>query len=697
MLISQKPTYDELEKKIQKFEKAEDERKRVEDELQNSEEKFRVLFEKSIHGILIVDIETRRFPYANPAFCQMFGYSESEMLQIGVKDIHPKDSLEYILSVFRRQKKGKKAGATELPCIHKDGTVFNADIAATNIVVNHRKCVVGFFIDITERKRAEKVLQKAHDVLEQRVAERTKELELVNKKLQKDIVERINSEIDLARIKNAIDQSFDAIGMATEEGQHFYQNDTFTKMFGYDLNEVVSMHPKKLYQNHDIADQVFKTIMGGDIWTGQINMISKNGRQIPIELRANAIKNEQGKVVGLVGIHSDITERLKLEARLIQAQKMESIGSLAGGISHDFNNILFPIVGMSELLLEDLPTDSPEHEYAQEIFKAGKRGADLVQQILTFSRQSEHKIIPVRIQQILKEVLKLSRVTIPANIEINLEIQHDCGLVMANPTQIHQVALNLITNAFHAVEESNEGIISIHLKETLFSKDDIDALGFNPDKYAQLTISDNGHGIPKKLINKIFDPYFTTKELGKGTGLGPSAVYGIIQDHHGEITVTSKVGKGTSFNVLFPIMQRKSVDLPLNKIIEPETGEEHILLVDDEEAIVKLELQMLNRLGYKVTTRVNSHEALNAFKANPHNFDLVVTDMTMPGMTGYQLAQEILSVRSDIPIIICTGFSEQINKSQAEMIGVKSFLMKPVIKSNMAQVVRKVLDESKKS
>jgi PAS domain S-box-containing protein len=393
--------------------------------------------------------------------------------------------------------------------------------------------------------------------------------------------------------------------------------------------------------------------------------------------------------VSKLSLYRDITEIKKLGNRIQQAQKMESIGNLAGGIAHDFNNILCPIIGLSELLLDDFAQDSPERECAEEIFKAGKRGSDLVKQILAFSRQSEHKMIPTRVQNILKEVLKLTRSTIPSNIEINQDIQPDCGLILADPTQIHQVAMNIITNAYHAMEE-NAGQMHVRLREiNLEAPERLD-----PGKYAMLSISDSGHGMPANLINKIFDPYFTTKEQGKGTGLGLAVVHGIVKEHKGDVTVYSEVGKGSTFNVYLPLLEKSAADDPI-PTEKCRLGTERILLADDEASVAKLVKLMLERIGYRVTLRTSSSDALEAFKVNPSNFDLVISDMAMPNMTGIQLAQELKKIRPDIPIIICTGFSERINEKKAETIGIEAFMMKPIVKSDLSNMIRKVLDESK--
>ena len=392
--------------------------------------------------------------------------------------------------------------------------------------------------------------------------------------------------------------------------------------------------------------------------------------------------------------HQYEMDKVKLEKQLQHMQKIEAIGTLAGGIAHDFNNLLFPIVGISEMLLEDFAPDSPEHESIREIFKAAKRGSDLVKQILAFSRQSEHKMIPVKLQQILNDTFKLSRSTIPTSIRITQDIQTDCGFVLADPTQLHQVAMNLITNAYHAVED-NGGDISISLKETELMGGDWHNSPLNPGNYAKLTVSDTGIGIEKKFLDKIFEPYFTTKEQGKGTGLGLAVVHGIIKELKGDIRIYSEFGEGTTINVYLPLLKSVSNISDSERVFELKTGTEKILLVDDEESIVKIEKLILERFGYHVTACNGSVDALKIFESNPGAFDLVITDMSMPNMSGDRLSMNITSIRPEIPIILCTGFSEKFGLEKAKSLGIKGVLMKPVVSSDMARMVRKVLDETK--
>jgi len=521
--------------------------------------------------------------------------------------------------------------------------------------------------------------------------------------VQRDITERKQAELSLReseeKFRNFAEQSF--VGFyILQDGSFKYVNPKFADIFGYTVEEVQdNKQIRQLVHSEDqatVMEQIRRRIEG-EINAVQYRFrgIKKTGEIIHLEVYGGSSLIYDNKPA-TIGTILDITTNLEMEKRLAQSQRIESIGSLAGGIAHDFNNILFPIVGMSELLLEDLPRQSQQYENAEEIFKAGKRGSDLVKQILTFSRQAEHKLIPVRVQQVLKEVLKLTRATIPSNIEINQNVQPDCGLVMADPTQIHQISMNLITNASHALEKKN-GVIDIELKELTIKKYDLPDSELQPGPHIKLSVSDNGIGMVQSTINKIFEPYFTTKEKGKGTGLGLAVVYGIVKEHKGDIKVYSEIGKGTTFCIYLPLMKKSTEAVSTEQTLELATGTERILLVDDEVSVAQLESQMLSRLGYHVIAETSSKDALNAFRSNPESFDLVISDMTMPDMTGDQLAKKILSIRPETPIVICTGFSERINKEQAEVLGVKGFLMKPVVKSDMAQMIRKVLDESKVS
>ncbi|MBU4261328.1 MAG: cache domain-containing protein [Proteobacteria bacterium] len=382
-------------------------------------------------------------------------------------------------------------------------------------------------------------------------------------------------------------------------------------------------------------------------------------------------------------------EKENIEIKLRQAQKMEAIGTLAGGIAHDFNNILSVILGYAEMAKEDVKPDSDLSEYIDEIFTAGNRAKNLVQQILTFSRQSKVERISLQPQPLIREALKMLRSSIPTTIEIQHDIAEDCGTIKADPTQLYQILMNLCTNAFHAMEQSG-GILRITLKVAdqipLELRDET-----SPERsFIELAISDTGHGIGPDIIDKIFDPFFTTKEQGKGTGMGLSIAYGIIRNYGGTITVDTQLHKGTTFHIYIP---RSKGDAAPERLAYKEIpmGKERILLVDDEELLLGIGRRMLERLGYHVTVKLHSFEALELFYKQPDQFDVVITDQTMPGMTGIELARRMLLIRPDIPIILCTGYSSLVDEEVAKQKGIREFAFKPLDKEEIARLIRKVL------
>jgi len=432
----------------------------------------------------------------------------------------------------------------------------------------------------------------------------------------------------------------------------------------------------------------------------EIRWIRKDGQPIWVEFRAIRIE-EVGKQAILVNV-MDVTEqklaceeKKELQTQLQHAQKMEAIGSLAGGIAHDFNNILLPIIGYTEMAMTDVPQNSLIGKNLAEVLKAADLAKSLVQQILTFSRRSEKERKPLKIQPIIKESLKLLRASLPSTIEIRKNIDNECGAILADPTQIYQVMMNLCTNAYHAMREKG-GILEVTLTEVNIDSPDLPPnLDLNPGPYLRLVISDTGHGMDRTVVERIFDPYFTTKGPGEGTGLGLSVVHGIVRSHDGYITVYSELSEGTTFYIYLPLID---VDTKVPEAISTEPapkGEEYILFVDDDEQIVNVVQQILERLGYCVAARTSSVEALEAFQAQSGKFDLVITDLTMPNMTGIELAKRLIDIRSDIPIILCTGFSETISKKKAEAIGIREYVMKPITMHGLAMTIRKVLDKDK--
>jgi len=431
----------------------------------------------------------------------------------------------------------------------------------------------------------------------------------------------------------------------------------------------------------------------------EVEIYHKDGTRRYLEVSEEPVFDHAGYVVSVEGIVHDITkrkiaeaEKIALENKLRQAQKMEAIGTLAGGIAHDFNNMLTPIFGYAEMALESFPEGSPDRDYQLKVMTAAKRAKDLVNQILTFSRQTEQEKKPVQLQIIAKEALKLLRSSIPTTVEIRQNIQPYCGTVMADPIQLHQVIMNLCTNAYHAMREGG-GVLGVSVSEIEIERyDKITGPELLPGRYLRMEISDTGTGMDKDTMERIFDPYFTTKDTGEGTGVGLSVVHGIVKNHGGDIRVYSEPGKGSTFHIFFPVLSLEPVSV-VSEIADPlPLGTESVMLVEDEDYILQMEQTILDRLGYRVLAYSKSKDALEAFQKSNREIDLVITDMTMPKMTGADLARELLAIRSDIPIILCTGYSEIMDGETAKAIGIREYIMKPLVLRDFARTIRNVLD-----
>lgn len=486
--------------------------------------------------------------------------------------------------------------------------------------------------------------------------------------------------------------------MIDQADRFIYMNPRFTELFGYTLADLPNVETW--------FEKAFPDVRQRENWAATWRKARKIGDYQPMNSLAVQIRCLHGATKqvcfrtsvidsgGLIVTAEDVSEQVELEAKLRRSQKMEAIATLAGGIAHDFNNILAAVMGFAELAEQEIPTESPAARHIRGILPAVERARRLIRQILEFSQQAERERVPLPLHVVVNEVLGLLRSTLPATIEIRQNVAPE-GLIFADPTQMHQVLMNLCTNAFQAMQEKG-GILGIDLDRVILGHEQAERIrGLNAGSYLRLTVSDTGCGMPADVVARIYDPYFTTKADGKGTGLGLSVTHGIVESHHGAIEITSEPGIGTTFRVYFPSME----NVTRERLKEPETelpkGQERILLVDDEPDLINLGQKMLEILGYKVVAKTSAVEALEEFKKDPHAFDLVITDLTMPHMTGYKLSMEIWRLRNNIPCILSSGALTGIDEETTAGGGVHEFIMKPFSMRDMAVLVRRVLDQSK--
>jgi two-component system cell cycle sensor histidine kinase/response regulator CckA len=638
---------------------------------QHMDELFRALIENSSDIIVLLDAEGI-IRYETPAVERLLGYTPAELIGTNIVErLHP-DDVSKVIEAYGAINAGRTPGGTswnghfiEARFCHKDGLwrtmqcIFNAlpsDLPVVGIVINLH--------DITERKRSDKALRESNDYL--------------NK-----LVNYANAPIIVWDPKFRITRF----------------NHAFERLTGYGAREVIDKDLSMLFpqvSKEESISNILDTLKGKHWVSLEVPILCKNGNiRIVLWSSANMYSEDSTSLIATIAQGHDITERKHLQKQLVQAQKMEAIGTLAGGIAHDFNNILSAIIGFTELAQMKLESDSEIKDDLKEVLTAGSRAKDLIKQILAFSCQTKEERMPVQMELIVKEALKLLRSTLPTTIDMRENIWSK-SVILSDPTQLHQIVMNLCTNAAHAMREKG-GILETTLTDVMLDSDFVSTHpDIHPGAYQKLTVSDTGHGIKLEVMNQIFDPFFTTKGVDEGTGLGLSVVYGIVKDCGGTITVYSEPDKGTTFNLYFPILKGTAEEKTSEYTISP-TGTERILLVDDEKPIVNIITKILSSLGYDVQSRTSSIEALELFKAMPKKFDLVITDMTLPQMSGDALAQELMKIRPDLPVILCTGFSENITKEKAETMGIKVFLMKPLLKEEMAHAIRRVLDEAKGS
>ncbi len=534
------------------------------------------------------------------------------------------------------------------------------------------------------------------DEIQTIVSHRTRELEVANTFLRNEIDARKILEIALKESEQKYKMLFNKAsdGIFIIQNEHIrFSNQSIHRMTLYSETELLTLPLIKLIYREDQKETI-RWYLHRPEEENQPNFhnfraVNKKGDILYVQ--ATALKITWEGEAALLTIVRDLTKVKKLEEQLIQSQKMDAIGILAGGIAHDFNNILSVIIGYSELLMLGTEKDGDDHKKSEKILTASYRARELVSQILTFSKQKDQKKESVQIKNVVKEAMKFLRATIPVSIEFNLKIDNDACMVLADPTQMHQVVMNLCVNAAHAMEKKG-GILGIELSTIRIDQEMAERYpDLQSENCVYLAISDTGNGIDSDDLDKIFNPYFTTKKQGEGTGLGLSVVHGIVTGIGGAIDVESKKNKGTTFHLYIPCCGSEAAR-EIEKTGEILTGNESILLVDDEETLLSMLSELLTELGYTVTAKKESQEALAWFKTHSRSVDLIITDQTMPHMTGAELFDAVRDIRPDMKIILCTGFSSVINEEKARNRGIKAFVKKPFYRHEIAEIVRMVLD-----
>ncbi len=681
------------------------------EKLEQSQTLLMAVVGSTIHGICL--LRNRAFVWCNKAFTDILGWELEEIAGNPAGILHP--DLEG----------GEEAepAIREYDLLHKDGCHVPCLISGCHLDINDP--ALGYVLsitDFTKLKQVQQALQKADGEL----GKRSEELALTNARLAKEIKERIEAEEKLNQYRNRLEElirertkqlkksneqlrleiaerkqveelyktlanSSHAGVFIAQEGKLRFVNPHMKEYTGYSEDELMGsspldfIHPDDREVTRTNAIDVLKGVKAAPY---EYRIIDRTGniRWLMETVRSITYKGQKA----ILGNTMDVTERYQMEKFLSQSQKMQAIGTLAGGIAHDFNNILGAMIGYTEMAQFENSRDKRQY-YLDQVLHACDRAKNLVNQILTFSRQREQERKPLHLSPIIKEVIKLLRSSLPSTIKITQFIAESPIMVLADPTKIHQVLMNLCTNAAHAMQEKG-GTLNIRLaRKWVYPVQTTHPISLEPGEYAELTVSDTGYGIDASIIDRIFDPFFTTKKPGEGTGLGLSVVYGIIRNHGGSIDVASTPGQVTTFNVYLPLIKtdKQTEEKATEKI---PGGSERILFVDDEAALVEGGKAMMASLGYRVTSGTSSMEALEVFRARPHTFDLVITDMTMPNMTGVHLARELLKIRPDLPIILCTGYSEVISEEKAKSIGIRRLVMKPLFRKDLARIIREVLE-----
>lgn len=634
--------------------------RKVELALRESEELYATLVCMSPDAITMTDLEGR-ITFVSEQTLRLHGFdSPLDLIGMNALDLFFPEDRELAFKNMQRTLESGRLGTVEYRMLRGDGSVFMGELNAALVRDPDGKprAFIATTRDISERKAAEE---------------------------------------EHLLMAKALEQAAECVVITDRGAVIRYVNPAFEKTTGYSREESLDRLLLFWARDEDAArlrEAMSVLVLRGETWQGRMHSKRHDGSVFEEEATVAPIKDEQGNVTNYIFVSRDMTEELRLERQLRQAQKMEAIGTLAGGIAYDFNNILTAILGYTQLASQEPEMPDDAKRALDSVLTAGIRARELVKQILTFTRQQEQERIPIQLSLILKETVKLLRQTLPTSIRLEEIVRCKSDLVLGEPTQIQQLVMNLATNAAHAMGEQR-GLLRIILEEADSLPEEVppEAAAYEHG-YLLLRVQDNGSGISPAIQDRVFEPYFTTKEPGKGTGLGLAVVHGIVKNHKGFIELESRPGQGTSVNVFLPCIQAAPL-VGQEPTVPTALGKERILFVDDEQSLAHLGQRLLSRFGYQVEALTDGRQALQLFLEDPDRFDLVITDQTMPELSGTELAKKIFEMRPKLPVILFTGYSEHLDNSLAQRMGISRFLLKPFMADELSRVVREVLDAAR--
>ncbi len=631
------------------------ERVRMEEALKESEERYRTLVEQSFDGVFFY--KGPKIVFANRRLHEMFGYAQGQLEGIDHLLLCHPDHRKFVRERILARLRGEEVVSRyEIVFQRKDGSTFEGQINAKMVKIRGEAGIQVWVRDLSEQRSAEKVQR---------------------------------------RLATAVEQAAEAIVITDLKGNIEYVNPAFTRVTGYAEEEVMGEKPS-LLRFGDVGPEFYEEVkqifFRGESWAGRLSKKRKDGTPYEEDVTVSPVRDQSGRIVNVVIVKRDVTNEVRLQKQLLHAQKMEAVGTLAGGIAHDFNNLLQVTLGYSELLLTSKDEEDPEYEDLSRILQAAKSGAELVQRLLTFSRKVEPRAVLLNLNKHIVQVQKLLRRTLPKMIDIQTDLSGDLAEINADPIQMEQVLMNLAVNASDAMP--NRGKLILETKNVTLDEEYCRTnVATHPGEYVLLRVSDTGQGMEKKTIEHIFEPFYTTKELGRGTGLGLAMVYGIVKQHGGFITCYSEVGRGTAFSAFFPAMG-KPTDSEVKKIGEiPASGTETILLVDDEPPVRELGERILAKAGYTVLVAGNGIEARDLFIGNGKQIALVILDLVMPDMGGQECLCELLKIDPRAKILVASGYSPDDGMRGILELGARGFVHKPFRFKELLQQVREVLDE----